>query len=230
MYYDLHIHSKLSPCASELMTVNNIINMAKIKGLDVISVTDHNSVAQQQQLMTVAQQVGITYWYGCEVSTSEGAHLLCYFLKADQLTAFQEFLVQHRLPIKNNPEYFGNQRIYDTNDQIVGEEPWLLINELTCSLAQLIDQVHCLNGRCVAAHIYHRSNGIIARLGFIPNNLAIDGVEVVNHGEVKQFQMDYPQFSQLPVLINSDAHDLVDINEAVQTLPATLIERWWNIE
>jgi PHP family Zn ribbon phosphoesterase len=31
---DLHIHSALSPCADKEMTPNNIVNMAKIKGLD----------------------------------------------------------------------------------------------------------------------------------------------------------------------------------------------------
>ena len=40
---DLHIHSALSPCANEDMTPNNIVNMAVIKGLDIIAVTDHNS-------------------------------------------------------------------------------------------------------------------------------------------------------------------------------------------
>ena len=43
MFYDLHMHSCLSPCADDTMTPNNICNMAFIKGLDLIAVTDHNS-------------------------------------------------------------------------------------------------------------------------------------------------------------------------------------------
>ncbi|HHY63586.1 MAG TPA: PHP domain-containing protein, partial [Clostridiaceae bacterium] len=43
-WVDLHIHSCLSPCAENDMTPNNIVNMALIKGLDIIAVTDHNSV------------------------------------------------------------------------------------------------------------------------------------------------------------------------------------------
>ena len=42
-YYDLHIHSALSPCGDEDMTPNNIVNMALIKGLDIIAVTDLNA-------------------------------------------------------------------------------------------------------------------------------------------------------------------------------------------
>ena len=40
---DLHMHSCLSPCGDELMTPNNIVNMALIKGLDIIAVCDHNT-------------------------------------------------------------------------------------------------------------------------------------------------------------------------------------------
>ena len=36
-YYDLHLHSCLSPCGDIDMTPNNIVNMAKLLGLDVIA-------------------------------------------------------------------------------------------------------------------------------------------------------------------------------------------------
>ncbi|HOT21679.1 MAG TPA: PHP domain-containing protein, partial [Sedimentibacter sp.] len=48
-YYDLHIHSDLSPCSACDMTPNNIINMSLIKGLDIISVTDHNSTGRSSR-------------------------------------------------------------------------------------------------------------------------------------------------------------------------------------
>ena len=43
LYYDLHIHSCLSPCGDDDMTPANIAGMAALKGLDVIALTDHNS-------------------------------------------------------------------------------------------------------------------------------------------------------------------------------------------
>ena len=39
MYYDLHIHSALSPCGDDTMTINNIFNMSYIKGLELIAIT-----------------------------------------------------------------------------------------------------------------------------------------------------------------------------------------------
>lgn len=44
LYYDLRIYSSLLPCADNDMTPNDIFNMAILKGLDVIAITDHNSV------------------------------------------------------------------------------------------------------------------------------------------------------------------------------------------
>ena len=43
LYCDLHLHSCLSPCGDEDMTPNNIVNMAKLKGLSCIALTDHNT-------------------------------------------------------------------------------------------------------------------------------------------------------------------------------------------
>lgn len=40
---DLHIHSCLSPCGDEEMTPYNLVNMAKVMGLDILALTDHNS-------------------------------------------------------------------------------------------------------------------------------------------------------------------------------------------
>ena len=55
VYYDLHIHSALSPCAEVEMTPNNIVNMSLLKGLDMIAVTDHNSCGNIRAVMEVAE-------------------------------------------------------------------------------------------------------------------------------------------------------------------------------
>ena len=62
LYYDRHIHSALSPCADDDMTPNNIVNMAKLKGLDLITVSDHNSARNVEAVAKVAQQAGILFY------------------------------------------------------------------------------------------------------------------------------------------------------------------------
>ena len=52
-YYDLHIHTALSPCGDNDMTPNNLVNMALLKGLDIIAVTDHNSSENVEAVMKI---------------------------------------------------------------------------------------------------------------------------------------------------------------------------------
>ena len=42
-FYDLHIHSCLSPCADDDMTPNNIASMCALTGYDIVALTDYNS-------------------------------------------------------------------------------------------------------------------------------------------------------------------------------------------
>ena len=42
-FYDLHLHSCLSPCGSEDMTPANLAAMCALAGLDVVALTDHNT-------------------------------------------------------------------------------------------------------------------------------------------------------------------------------------------
>ena len=44
-YYDLHTHSCLSPCADGDNTPNNLAGMAKLNGINILALTDHNSCA-----------------------------------------------------------------------------------------------------------------------------------------------------------------------------------------
>ena len=42
-FYDLHIHSCLSPCADDDNTPNNLAGMGMLAGLGLMALTDHNS-------------------------------------------------------------------------------------------------------------------------------------------------------------------------------------------
>ena len=79
VYYDLHLHSCLSPCGSEDMTPNNIVNMAKLMGYDMIALTDHNSCLNCEATVTVGKRNGLTVVPGMELCTAEDAHTICLF-------------------------------------------------------------------------------------------------------------------------------------------------------
>ena len=70
-YYDLHMHSALSPCGDNDMTPNNMINMAVLKGLDIIAVSDHNSCRNAAAVMEAGQKAGIIVVPGIEVESAD---------------------------------------------------------------------------------------------------------------------------------------------------------------
>ena len=94
MYYDLHIHSALSPCGDDTMTINNIFNMAYIKGLELIAITDHNSLKQQFYLEEIINhdilKGKIDYIHGVELQSKEEIHILAYFRKNTDLDIIQK--------------------------------------------------------------------------------------------------------------------------------------------
>lgn len=78
-YYDLHIHSILSPCGDDDNTPNNIAGMASLCGLNIIALTDHNSAKNCPAFFEAARKYGIIPVAGMELTTSEDIHVVCLF-------------------------------------------------------------------------------------------------------------------------------------------------------
>jgi len=66
MIIDLHIHSK--SCSDGNLTVEEIVREAKARGIGLISITDHDSIACQQEALALAKQNGIRYVSGVELN------------------------------------------------------------------------------------------------------------------------------------------------------------------
>jgi len=227
MFYDLHIHSGLSPCADDDMSPQNIIRMAKINGLDLIAVTDHNSLKQQRIIARVAREHGLKIWYGVELQSKEEVHCLAYFKTLKQADEMQNWIESYQEPTPNNVEYFGNQFLYDNNDEVLVQDSVALILSLKASLKACVETIHSLHGKVVLAHIYGRQNGIVEQLGFIPPDLKIDGVELSRMEDLARFRKEYPKYKLLPCFFNSDAHCLQNIHEAEHSLSKTEIQSFW---
>ena len=79
LFYDLHIHSCLSPCGDDDMTPANLVGMAAVKGLDVIALTDHNSCRNCPAALYHGKNYGVTVIPGMELTTAEEVHVICLF-------------------------------------------------------------------------------------------------------------------------------------------------------
>ena len=82
-FYDLHIHSCLSPCGDDDNTPNNIAGMASLCELDIVALTDHNTVKNCPAFFEAAKKYGIIPVAGMELTTSEDIHVVCIFEKLD---------------------------------------------------------------------------------------------------------------------------------------------------
>jgi predicted metal-dependent phosphoesterase TrpH len=68
MKIDLHIHSK--NCSDGRMTLEEIFEEASRRHIDLISITDHDSIDCQEPAKTLADQYDIRYVYGLELNVS----------------------------------------------------------------------------------------------------------------------------------------------------------------
>ncbi|MGE5633107.1 MAG: PHP domain-containing protein [Caulobacteraceae bacterium] len=210
---DFHIHTALSPCGDEDMTPNNIVNMALLKGLDIIAVTDHNSCENLPAVMEVARQNGLMVIPGMEVQTKEEVHIVCLFRKLEAAMKFSE-IVYNSLPhIKNKEEVFGRQIIINNKDEITGKVDKLLLLSTTLSANDVFVLVRGLGGICIPAHVDRPGYSIITNLGFIPPSLKVKTIEISKKSNPEELQKKFPFLKQYNYIISSDAHNLSNISE-----------------
>ncbi len=212
-YYDLHIHSDLSPCASEDMTPSNIVNMSYIKGLNIISVTDHNTTENLPSLLQLCDNRGIKFIPGIEVTTKEEVHALCYFMNLDRAMEFGRLIYDSLPDIKNIPSIFGQQNIYNNKDEVTGTLDKLLLSASGYSLEEVCSLARRYCGTMVPAHINKKTNSVLGILGFIPPGLKINFVEIYTKTEINE-----KDIKKYKIIKNSDAHYLTDISEAVNSI------------
>lgn len=211
--YDLHTHSALSPCGDNEMTVNNLVNMAVLNGIHVLAITDHNSCKNCPAAMKVAEELPITVIPGMELCTSEEVHVVCLFPSLEKAMDFDAY-VHERLPkIENRAEIFGEQRILNEQDEIIGYEPYLLINATTISIEEVADLVRRFGGVCWPAHIDKSSTSVFSNLGYFSPDWGFSVVEIADRSRIGEFAPKIPGFENMLVLTNSDAHYLWNISE-----------------
>lgn len=197
---DLHIHTCLSPCGDLAMTPSEIVKRAKMKGLDIIGICDHNSSKNVPYVIEAASSEGIKVIPGVEVTSSEEVHILSLF--EDVESAFEmESLILSTIEDENVEEVFGIQAIVNAKNEVVGIERKLLIGASNFTVDRVVEVVHSFGGLAIASHIDKEAFSIIAKLGFIPEDLKLDGVEVSRYG--LQAVGEYRDFT---VIASSDAH------------------------
>jgi 3',5'-nucleoside bisphosphate phosphatase len=218
IHYDLHIHSALSPCAENDMTPGNIVGMAYLNGLDLISLTDHQSCANVRAAMAAAEMLRAEYGKapvivpGMEFECAEGFHILGYFPDIGSAEDFEEYLRPYRLIVRNRPEIFGEQYLFNEKDEISGTVEDLLLTATNLRSEILMDQIDRAGGIFVPAHIDRDSYSMLASLGSIPEDFKGHILEISKNCDDAAFRKRYPETVPFMRMKNSDAHRLSDIS------------------
>ena len=211
-YYDLHIHSCLSPCGDNDNTPNNIVGMGVLAGLQIMALTDHNTCRNCPAFFQAAKKQGIIPIPGMELTTAEDIHMVCLFPSLESALDFDREIQTRRILIPNRTDIFGDQRVMDENDEVIDSEPDLLSNATTVSVEEAPRLAEKYGGVCYPAHIDRQANGIIATLGFLPPDVPFPTVELHDGGNEGEYREKHiPETTR--VVIGSDAHVLWDIRD-----------------
>lgn len=212
-YYDLHIHSCLSPCASMDMTPNNIIGMATLSELNLIALTDHNATQNCKAVIELGNANGICVVPGMEFSTAEEIHVVCLFPDIENAENFNEFVTAHQNIIKNDEGIYGRQSIMNSQDEETGIIEHLLWVATTISIVNLPKIVEKYSGVCFPAHIDRQSNSVLAVLGEIPVECNFATVEISQKGNIEDFKKQHSILNTMRIVQDTDAHYLENMRE-----------------
>lgn len=208
---DLHVHTCLSPCAEIVLSPRRVADEALRVGLDVVGVCDHNSAENAAAVAAAAGRIGIRALPGLEITSREEVHVLALFDDLEAALSLQE-RVYAALPGENDPDVFGLQVVADPEDVVLGFNPRFLAGATALSLAEVVETVHALGGLAVAAHADRESFGIVGQLGFIPEGLDLDAIEISPNITFEEGRRAFGPNRSL--IASSDAHAPEEVGRA----------------
>ncbi|MBE6022753.1 MAG: PHP domain-containing protein [Cellulosilyticum sp.] len=219
--YDLHIHTAASPCGDENMTPHNIVNMSLLKGLDLIAITDHQTVANCEAVMKVGKAKGLRVIAGMELECMEEFHMIALFPHIKAARDMEKWLGQFLPPIPNKPSIFGRQSILNEEDECIGEIARLLLVAANVAAEEILKKGRSLGALIYPAHIDRQSYSILSNLGSIPQEYALSYLEVSKAASYTFYEKAYPGYT---LIQSSDAHYLQDIAEREAYIEADILK------
>ncbi|MCP4665783.1 MAG: PHP domain-containing protein [Deltaproteobacteria bacterium] len=208
---DLHIHTCLSPCASLDMTPLTIARKAREKNLGIIGITDHNSAENAAAVMAAGRELGICVIPGMEVTTAEEVHIVGLFDDLAGALSMQSLVYEKLQSGENDEDLFGMQVVANALDEVESINKRLLIGATTLGLNEVVAAIHAYEGLVLAAHIDRPSYSMVGQLGFIPEGLDLDAVEISKQMTLSEARARYREYERFSFITGSDAHSPEEI-------------------
>jgi len=209
---DLHLHTCLSPCGDIDMSPKAIVSKALEKKLDIIAVTDHNTVGNVQAVMDAAKDTALTVLAGMEITSKEEVHILAIFPTLELAKCVQDQIFP-TIPDSDSEDYIEEQILVNGEDEVEGFCSKLLLSATDFSIKKLVNMIHESKGLAIAAHIDRQAFGIIGQLGFIPPRIKFDALEISWRESLFAAGEKYSDYSNFTFITSSDAHYIEDIGK-----------------
>ena len=189
VFYDLHMHSCLSPCGDMDMTPNNIVGMSTLLGLNLIALTDHNTCQNCPAVEELGRANGICVLSGMELTTSEEIHVVCLFPSSEKA-------------------------ILNSQDEKTGEIEELLILATDISIMDIKEICDRYGGIAFPAHINRDSYSVLSVLGEIPAECGFTAAEISQSGNEEKLKDSHPILKKMHIIRDSDSHYLENMRDA----------------
>ncbi len=191
------------------MTPVRIMRRAAEAGLDIVAIADHNSCENLEAAARAALRTGVFLVPAMEITSMEEVHVLALFDTLEAAFRMQEEVYSGLDGLYGGKPAGGSraaglppfgQVLVNEEDEVMGFCGRLLAGATGIRLSRLVEAIHGLGGVAVASHADRGSFSVTSQLGFIPEDLAFDAVELCGEGERQSRGLRF-----------SDAHRLEDI-------------------
>lgn len=188
-----------------------IVQQAIANGINLIAITDHNSTANALAVIKAAQGSNVHVLPGMELQTREEVHILCLFDNIESAEKWHSLVAETLPPIKNNPDFFGEQFVVDETGDYIRSETQLLAASSSLTLKEAAELVASLGGLFIPSHIDRQAYGLLPVLGLLPQDVHFDAMEISRHTTPEEICTRYPPVKGMPLIQGGDAHYLHEI-------------------
>jgi len=144
-----------------------LADLAALRGVKVLALTDHNSSLNCPTFAKVCPPRGILPLFGLEATTQEEVHILCLFTNLQASLDFSHYAYSLLMPFPNDPDKAGDQVYVDEENNIEGEVEYYLVNPLNLSVDDLGGKVAGYGGIVIPAHADRMAFSMVSQLGAI---------------------------------------------------------------
>lgn len=213
-WIDLHLHTVLSPCSALDMGAPEVAARYRGEGIELVAVTDHNHAGNFPAFQKAAEEKGPVVLPGMEIQSMEDIHLVVIFPTAEAAQVFQQWLWRRMPHILNKEDVFGYQLLIDHENNILAQEPILLVQGVRYTVDELALKGIEVGALVIPAHLDRPSFSYEAVLGRLPDGFPCSALEIsprASHAELEKWKERYPKHT---LVRSSDAHKLEEISRS----------------